>query len=259
MRKCCAKNVSGNVCSYYTKVLCTSERGYTPFDAPESISELALRPLIPRLFLLCPFPPRPSLISLFLLMTGVSATGKAIFEVALCEGSGDRKLTSTGAFALAGRPFFAGFSIGNGGSSSRFRDCRPGTSACNSTDTLFGRPLVAFVFFMLAPTLSTMVSSADWAACNFGGRPLRGECTTGSSVATLFEAGADLSFLVGARENWNPPISSSYSAKLQENSELVTNFAYDKLGVVSGQPEYATSRKLTGIPFRCIPRRPPLC
>lgn len=64
------------------KVLCASGRGYTPFDAPESISELALRPLIPRLFLLCPFPPRPSLISLFLLMTGVSATGKAIFDEA---------------------------------------------------------------------------------------------------------------------------------------------------------------------------------
>ena len=64
------------------KAFCASERGYIPFDAPESISELALRPLIPRLFLLGPFPPRPSLISLFLLMTGVSATGKAIFEVA---------------------------------------------------------------------------------------------------------------------------------------------------------------------------------
>lgn len=195
------------------KVLYASKKGYAPFDAPESISELALRPLIPRLFLLCPFPPRPSLISLFLLMTGVSATGKAIFEVAPWEGSGDRKLMSTVGFALAGRPFFTGFSIGNGGSSSRCRVCLLGTSACNSTDTLFGRPLVALVFFVLTPTSSVVVSSAGWAVCAFGGRPLRGECTTGSSIATLFTAGADFNFLVVARENWNPPISSSYSAR----------------------------------------------
>lgn len=82
MRKCCARKTLAKLSFCSSKLLCASEQNHTPFDAPESISELALRPLIPRLFLLCPFPPRPSLISLFLLMTGVSATGKAIFEVA---------------------------------------------------------------------------------------------------------------------------------------------------------------------------------
>lgn len=102
---------------------------------------------------------------------------------------------------MAGRPFFACLSIGNAGSSSRFRVCLLGTSACNSTDTLFGRPLVALVFFVLAPKSSVVVSSADSAGCNFGGRPRRGECTTGSSIATLFTTGADFNFLVVAREN----------------------------------------------------------
>ena len=56
------------------------EKTGAPFDVPDSIKELALRPLIPKLLRLCPFP--ACLISLFRRMTGVSAKGSAIFDVA---------------------------------------------------------------------------------------------------------------------------------------------------------------------------------
>jgi hypothetical protein len=51
---------------------------HLPFELPESINELALRPLSPRLLLRSPFPTLPSRIALFLRITGVSANGRAI-------------------------------------------------------------------------------------------------------------------------------------------------------------------------------------
>lgn len=49
-----------------------------PLDFPLSIKELARRPLLPRLLRRCPFS-TPFLISLFRLIIGVSANGRAIF------------------------------------------------------------------------------------------------------------------------------------------------------------------------------------
>lgn len=133
-------------------------------------------------------------------MTGVSASGKAIFEVEFTEGSGDRNIISMDGLDLAGLPFFAGFSIGNGGSS-WFRTGCLADSGSNSMDFLFGRPLVGLAVFTVALASSTSLSAVGCAVCDFGGRPLRGECTTGLSTASPFTGGADFSFLIVAREN----------------------------------------------------------
>lgn len=82
-----------------------------PLDVPESIRELALLPLIPKLLRLFPFSDFFVLISLFRCMTGVSAIGSEIFAVC---GSGDTNPFLSSGFAFAGLPFFRFFSTGPG-------------------------------------------------------------------------------------------------------------------------------------------------
>ena len=78
----CLKNsaLSTSSCgkaTWYQHSQITPEIRFLPFDFPESIRELALRPLLPRLLLLDPLD-APFRISLFRRMIGVSANGRAI-------------------------------------------------------------------------------------------------------------------------------------------------------------------------------------
>lgn len=83
----------------------------TPFDAPESIRELARLPRIVKLLRRLPFFDFSALISLFRCITGVSAMGKVIFVPVSCD-SGDTKPFLASDFDLLGRPFFRFFSTG---------------------------------------------------------------------------------------------------------------------------------------------------
>lgn len=177
-----------------------------PFDVPESIRELALRPLIPKLLRLCPFPPRSCLISLFRRMTGVSATGNAIFvPLSWRSLSGDSKLAWFVGCDLEGRPLFG---VCDGGSSLRFRLTR--FPVCGSKESLPERRLEGFPLDVLSSPTDAL---AAWA---FGGRPLF-DCglVALSAVLSFVEVTSDPSFGffgAAARVNLNPSSSSSYTA-----------------------------------------------
>jgi hypothetical protein len=159
-----------------SQVVC--RKGFPPFEVPDSIRELALRPRIPRLLRLCPLPARSSLISLFRRITGVSANGNAILEVAARAGSGDWNTLSSTVFVFFGRPFLPVFSIGSGPSSFRprvDRSCFSGGPSSSRDDRL-RRPRDGFPF--IAPFMPGSSSAAppEVLLCFvFGGRPLFGE------------------------------------------------------------------------------------
>lgn len=100
----------------------------SPLDAPESIKELALRPLIPKLLLRLPFSDLAAVrISLFRCMTGVSAIGNVIF---VPDDSGETKPFRSSVFDLLGLPFLRFFSAGTASGWSCFRDDRRVVSGC---------------------------------------------------------------------------------------------------------------------------------
>lgn len=194
--------------------IANSTRPFVPLDAPESISELALLPLIPRLLRL-PFPPFSDLasfrISLFRWITGVSARGSAIFAVLDCCGSGDTKPFLASTSVLLGLPFRRFFSLGTDSASSRFRaDERVTLCGCGSgsvTGDLLRRVcllLVISALFSVCPADSSGTVSVFFFFF-FGGRPRLGDCCGGTSGIGFRFSGAastdDLSFLLGSRVN----------------------------------------------------------
>lgn len=200
-----------------------------PFDVPESIRKLALRPRILKLLrrrplsLLSPFPPLNSLLRW---ITGVSATGSATFVPSGgCAGElypfdSD---TCTCCLAFGGRPAFFGFFVSGWCSGlSRARDERIVFVGCDSGSVcaVFAAPLVGLLLgsSTLFPFAGTALGVISSSLCFFRGRPLFGVDLGGafSTSERGFSGTASidgLGFFDGSRENWNPSASSSYATK----------------------------------------------
>jgi hypothetical protein len=197
-----------------------------PFDVPESIRKLALRPRILKLLrrrpfsLLSPFPP---LNSLFRWITGVSATGSATFVPSGgCAGELYPFDSDTCACFLAfgGRPAFFGFFVSGWCSGlSRVREERIVFVGSNSGSVcvVFAAPLVGLLVgsSTLLPFSGTALEVASSPVCFLRGRPLFGVDLGGAFSTSEWgfsrTASIDgLGFFDGSRANWNPSASSSY-------------------------------------------------
>lgn len=165
---------------------------HIPLEVPLSISELALRPLMPRLLLLAPSPP-PFLISLFLRIIGVSAKGRAIFVPSLeasrlctgvCNRSPTKSIRSSSSCWIAGcLPFFDFAATGSLGLFFGFESSSVGTTLLS---------LLCRVLFLLGgaspfSARSELLGSADFFRDFFTGNGLessRRSSTTTSGTLT---------------------------------------------------------------------------